>query len=90
MLVPSNCGCVGMVLTGIRPISTAPMGTPCILHNFSMSIPTAMLNIRQPIGYGAWHNFSGQPPTNVNDVALSDNCSLDDDAVMVGLLFLHL
>ena len=35
MLVPWNCGCVVMVLTGIKPISHAPMGTLCILHNLS-------------------------------------------------------
>ena len=32
----------------------------------------------------------GQTPTNVNNVALSDNCNFDEDAVTVGLSFLHL
>ena len=59
MLVPWNLGCVVMVLTEIEPMSHAPMGTPCILHNVSMSISTAMLNMRQPIGCGARHKPPG-------------------------------
>ena len=27
-----------MVLTGIKPMSYTPMGTPCMLHNLSISI----------------------------------------------------
>ena len=32
----------------------------------------------------------GQTPTNVNNVALSDNCNFDEDAVTVGAIFLAL
>ena len=64
MLVPWNPGCVVMVLTEIEPMSHAPMDTPCILHNLSMSISTATLNMRQPIGCGARHKPPGlvKPP----------------------------
>ena len=64
MLVPWNRDCVVMVVTGIKPMSHATMGTLCILHNLSMSISTAMLNMRQPIGCGEWHKLPGlaKPP----------------------------
>ena len=32
----------------------------------------------------------GQTPTNVNNVALPDNCNFDEDAVTVGAIFLAL
>ena len=64
MLVPWNPGCVVMVQTEIEPMSHAPTDTPCILHNLSMSISTATLNMCQPIGYGARHKPPGlvKPP----------------------------
>ena len=42
-----------------RAMSHAPMGALCILHNLSMSISTAMLNMCQPIGCGARHKPPG-------------------------------
>ena len=59
MLVPWNPGRVVMVLTEIEPMSHAPMDTLCILHNLSMSIPTATLDMRQSIGCGARHKPPG-------------------------------
>ena len=32
----------------------------------------------------------GQTPTNVSNIALCDNCNFDEDAVTVGVSFLHL
>ena len=64
MLIPWNHGFVVMALTGIEPMSHALMGTPCILHNLSMSISMAILNMRQSIGCGARHKPPGsvKPP----------------------------
>ena len=59
MLVPCNRACDVIVLTEIEPMSHAPTDTPCILHNLSMSISTATLNMGQQIGCAARHKAAG-------------------------------
>ena len=90
VLVPWNRGCVAMVQTGVKPLSHAA-GTPCILHNLSMSISIAILDMHQPIGCGTRHKLPGlhKPPR----ILLILNCPtvtmLMRMLSLLGLSFLH-
>ena len=82
-----------MVLTGIKPMSYAPTGTPCVFHNLSISISMAMMNMCQPISCGVWHKLPGldKPPRILTMLhCLTVAISMRLQSLSVGLSFLQL
>ena len=90
MLAPSNCGCVALVLTGIKLVSHAPMATP--LHIPQLVNEYFNGNVEHVSTDRLWcmpqTSQFGQTSTNENNVALFDNCNFDENVVTVGAIFL--
>ena len=72
-------------------MSSAPLGTPCILLYLSMGISFAMLHMRQPICCDAKHMFPGSEkrPRILTMLHCLTGAILMRMQSMLGLFFLH-